>query len=229
MEWDDFIFSLTKEDIEDYLLNLTDSGIEIDISQLYVDDEYREIFSIGDSFTKRTKNIISGLKNNLIHGAYIIKLNNNKKLLELDEDDTKRYNNGIKSLNLHRLVLGEMSQLSKRVEYLDWQFITSGIFHPNDDWIEIFLVCPKHDIDKEKFDKFIKEENDKMVKTEISERVNKAEDKITNSLTPVFNKRYVSWWKNEKGRFYRFYGGVNKQIITTNKNKILNVDEILPD
>ncbi len=214
----EIIFSMSEEDMSDLLLPFTDNGFKVEISPMYINDDY---FELGD------QEIRNKLSSNEVSGSYNINLEKN-----LYSDDDHRFGDGnsqprrlsYKSdyINIIQFVLKEVSQISKRVEYVEWEINRDD----NVLRISLFIVCPKNPEVGSKKRMFLKNEYDVALLNKKEAYLTSILKNIRGNLTPVFNRMSTGPWYSsaqnyiESGKMFVFVKDVNKAMFTLNKNKL---------
>jgi hypothetical protein len=216
-------FTLTHEDIEDLLLVFIDKGYQIEFEDDFlVDQSYNRIDRYYGYHTKEIdlyRNILKSGGD--IYGAYKISIY--KKLTEDEDvdDDKKVYSFKQNDIDDFKFILNELSQLSKRVKYIEWEIDSDGV-------INLYIVCPKDKIKDTVKKEFLKSEYHEMLNTLMNDRLRNNIERIKNRLTPNFSKaaillsRSIDDIRRENG-IHLFFKNAPKVSASVSSRKIQNV------
>jgi len=222
-EYDNLIFSMSEEDISDLMLPLTDKGFKLTIRPIFVNDRYDELSDYASNISLRTN-----LLKNRAMGAYIINLrknreetSNNRRKFSLNPDDGR----------IIRFVSKEISQISKRVEYVEWEFDKDSYGNVV---IDMILVCPKKQSKRKKRKIIFKKEYDDSIDRCKTQYLSSILQRIKVQLTKVMKDGIVdqSLWtiQSQKylkhGKIYLFFKNVSKGVITTNLRRVLQLSNL---
>lgn len=226
------MLTLSKEDIIDMLLPLTDIGFKIgEIEDFLVDDEFYEIFGEGDEGYRgiyarnNDRNMRKNVISNTIYGAYKFKI---EKEIDLIEKSTLSQHNS-EEIYLYKIILDELLQISKRVHRLEWDIETSKDENARNFCVDIYIVCPHTKIDvgekRKLLQKDYKSELNETIKSKITSMLRYIQN---NTLTSLFLQKALSDFfigsdhkKTIKdGKLYIYFGDIGKNSINTNLKKI---------
>lgn len=204
------VFSLTQEDIQDLFTSIIDKGYKLNIEKMCVDasDNYNLVIPYYDG----GKSFRSLLVKNNLRGAYKIHLNNNK-----EEDETYHYQYSSNEISEFIFLLSEISQISKRVEYVEW-----GFEGTNDKIPSVFVVCPLLLDNKGNKKSFLNNDYKSRLNNLIYDEVSVIRSKIINTWTKSFKDARINY-DHDNNRFYFFFKSVSKAVLSLNKRKLEDI------
>lgn len=234
---DELVYTLTREDIDDYLLPLTDTGFEVSISTCLVDENFRSMKYDAYSSSRTHEQWLQSIRNKLregnLYGSYLIKLGKKKdnfgETKPIKRVKLARTRGDIK---LYRTLLNEFFQIAKRSAHIEWDinppekhaYDTEFRWDRYDDTAELFVVC-KANTNME-LDSFMKEQYDNNYRNTYIKYIKKAITEITNKLTPAVKKALIGGYQLDQketmmdGKLYLFFKKANKSAITKTMDNI---------
>ena len=212
---EDVIFTIKKEDIEDFLLPISDNGFKLEIKELYLDEDFSEIardhYAFGSVRSKFRKKML----NNQIRGGYIITITK-----EIENDDLLSFKYNKEDIVIFNLLMSEISQLSKRVDYIEWSPYgkINGEIQDNI-WMRLFIVCPLQK--NTMFKELLKGEYKEKLSDCIYNKIYMILQIFKNNFTNSFNSSLITCdCSSVDGKIFFLFKPVSKSILSNNIRKL---------
>ncbi len=221
---EDLTLSLTEEDIEDYLTAITDRGFKISIKKKYYDTLTN--YELYVHHLSDRKYINTKIINNQVKGGYLIDIFKES----YNQIDNTKLHYSTYDLDDYKFLLSEFSQLSKRVDYLEWE---PGDSHGNFSW-RVLIFCPLS-MDKKATNLILKNNYSDLYKNILNYKYSNMVQRVKDQFTPKFSINIIGQSKNINNKVYFQMKSIPndavlnlniKKIIGLKKNYIKNIDII---